>query len=157
MPRRKHGFTIIEVSLVLAIAGLILVMAFVALPALQRQSRDAKRKEDTALFLQALKKYQQNNRGSLPKEENWSDFYDKYLGEDFLNPDGKSYTFKILQKSPWEITKQAIEETDFASRQFDLYIFLSATCKNGEPTASNNSRNLAIVTKLETGASCADM
>ena len=62
----RKGFTIIETSLVLAIAGLILVMVFIALPALQRQQRDTKRKDDTMLFVQAIKKYQQNNRGALP-------------------------------------------------------------------------------------------
>ena len=37
----KKGFTIIEVVLVLAIAGLIFLMVFVALPALQRGQRDS--------------------------------------------------------------------------------------------------------------------
>ena len=36
----KKGFTIIEVVLVLAIAGLIFAMVFIALPALQRSQRD---------------------------------------------------------------------------------------------------------------------
>ena len=39
------GFTIIEVVLVLAIAGLIFLMVFVALPALQRSQRDTQRKK----------------------------------------------------------------------------------------------------------------
>ena len=34
--RRKNGFTIIEVVLVLAIGGLIFLMVFIALPALQQ-------------------------------------------------------------------------------------------------------------------------
>lgn len=38
------GFTIIEVVLVLAIAGLIFMMVFIALPALQRNQRDTKKK-----------------------------------------------------------------------------------------------------------------
>ena len=37
----KKGFTIIEVVLVLAIAGLIFLMVFLALPALQRSQRDS--------------------------------------------------------------------------------------------------------------------
>lgn len=64
----KKGFTIIETSLVLAIAGLILVMVFIALPALQRQQRDTKRKDDAMHFMQALKNYQSNNRGAMPSK-----------------------------------------------------------------------------------------
>jgi prepilin-type N-terminal cleavage/methylation domain-containing protein len=37
---KAHGFTIIEVVLVLAIAGLIFLIVFLALPALQRSQRD---------------------------------------------------------------------------------------------------------------------
>ena len=40
----KGGFTIIEVVLVLAIAGLIFLMVFIALPALQRSQRDTERR-----------------------------------------------------------------------------------------------------------------
>jgi prepilin-type N-terminal cleavage/methylation domain-containing protein len=40
------GFTIIEVVLVLAIAGLIFLLVFLALPGLQRSRRDAQRKSD---------------------------------------------------------------------------------------------------------------
>ena len=41
---QKPAFTIIEVVLVLAIAGLIFLMVFIALPALQRNQRDTQRK-----------------------------------------------------------------------------------------------------------------
>lgn len=42
---QKNGFTIIEVVLVLAVAGLIFLMIFLALPALQRSQRDTQRKK----------------------------------------------------------------------------------------------------------------
>lgn len=48
--KTKQGFTIIEVVLVLAIAGLIFLMVFVAFPALQRNQRDAQRRQDVANF-----------------------------------------------------------------------------------------------------------
>ena len=44
----KAGFTIIEVVLVLAIAGLIFLMVFLALPALNRGQRNTQRKRDAA-------------------------------------------------------------------------------------------------------------
>jgi prepilin-type N-terminal cleavage/methylation domain-containing protein len=42
----NEGFTIIEVMIVLAIAGLILLIVFLAVPALQRSSRNTQRKSD---------------------------------------------------------------------------------------------------------------
>ena len=53
----KKGFTIIEVVLVLAIAGLIFVMIFITLPSLQRSQRDTARKKDVDRFLVATQSY----------------------------------------------------------------------------------------------------
>ena len=50
----KKGFTIIEVVLVLAIAGLIFAMVFIALPALQRSQRDQSRKNDASTVAAAI-------------------------------------------------------------------------------------------------------
>ena len=44
--KSKKGFTIIEVVLVLAIAGLILLMAIMAFPRLQKTTYDTQRKDD---------------------------------------------------------------------------------------------------------------
>ena len=60
----KQGFTIIEVVLVLAIAGLIFLMVFVALPALQRSQRDTQRRNDMARIDTSLTQYQTNNQGT---------------------------------------------------------------------------------------------
>ena len=64
---KKHklykGFTIIEVVLVLAIAGLIFLMVFLALPALQRAQRDTQRKQDVAMVVTALHNWKANNQG----------------------------------------------------------------------------------------------
>jgi len=64
----KQGFTIIEVVLVLAIAGLIFLMVFLALPALQRGQRDTQRKDDLSRINTQLQNYQSSNRGSIPSE-----------------------------------------------------------------------------------------
>ena len=66
MVKNKPGFTIIEVVLVLAIAGLIFLMVFIALPALQRSQRDTQRRNDMARVATALTQYQANNGGELP-------------------------------------------------------------------------------------------
>ena len=60
------GFTIIEVVLVLAIAGLIFLMVFVALPALQAGQRDTARKGVAGTVLSAVSTYISGNRGNFP-------------------------------------------------------------------------------------------
>ena len=62
----KGGFTIIEVVLVLAIAGLIFLMVFLALPALQRSQKDTQRRNDMGALYTAVQRYQGNNNGRLP-------------------------------------------------------------------------------------------
>ena len=67
---KKHnlyrGFTIIEVVLVLAIAGLIFLMIFLGLPALQRSQRDTARKSWSSSLIANLENARSNNKGSIP-------------------------------------------------------------------------------------------
>lgn len=62
----SRGFTIIEIMFVLAIGGLILLLVFQALPALQRNSRNNQRKQDVAALLAIISHYELNNSGNLP-------------------------------------------------------------------------------------------
>jgi prepilin-type N-terminal cleavage/methylation domain-containing protein len=65
---RTHpkGFTLIEILIVLAIAGLVLLVVFLAVPALQRNARNATRKQDVAVVLAYVQEYITNNDGHLP-------------------------------------------------------------------------------------------
>ena len=64
--KNEKGFSIIEVVLVLAIAALIFLMVFIALPALQKSQRDNARKQDASNVASALNTYKGNKRGKLP-------------------------------------------------------------------------------------------
>jgi type II secretory pathway pseudopilin PulG len=64
-----EGFTIIEVVLVLAIAGLIFLMVFIALPALQRSQRNAQYKNNLSVVVGLLQNYKSNNRGQYPPDD----------------------------------------------------------------------------------------
>lgn len=63
--RKEEGFTIIEVLIVLAIAGLIMLIVFLAVPALQRNSRNSQRTSDVARALGAAQEVLNNNNGQL--------------------------------------------------------------------------------------------
>ena len=74
----KKGFTIIEVVLVLAIAGLIFAMVFIALPALQRSQRDQSRKNDASTVAAAISNWNAANRnGGAFNEESLRKYVDK--------------------------------------------------------------------------------
>lgn len=64
--RKEKGFTIIEVLIVLAIAGLILLVVFLAVPALQRNARNTSRTNDVAALLGGISEFVNNNNGNLP-------------------------------------------------------------------------------------------
>lgn len=63
---KQKGFTVIEVLIVLAIAGLILLIVLRAVPALNRNSRNTQRRNDVAKMMGALQEATNNNNGKPP-------------------------------------------------------------------------------------------
>lgn len=63
--QKEKGFTIIEVLIVLAIAGLIMVIVFLAVPALQRNARNTSRTNDASRILAAVNECLSNRNGKL--------------------------------------------------------------------------------------------
>lgn len=63
--KQNKGFTIIEVLIVLAIAGLIMLIVFLAVPALQRNSRNTQRTNDVGRALGAAQEVVNNNNGQI--------------------------------------------------------------------------------------------
>lgn len=93
--KMKKGFTIIEVVLVLAIAGLIFLMVFIALPALQRSQKDSQRQNDYSLLSSAITSYSSSNGGRLYKLANASSAtasgtktYDAIAAARYINKNG---------------------------------------------------------------------
>ena len=152
--QKEKGFTIIEVVLVLAIAGLIFLMVFIALPALQRSQRDTQRKNDLSRLTSALTSYTSNNRGSLPDPTStfvvgdWTSFESHYLtssGDKFTDPSGTDYTFK---EGPADSTAK------FDASSPNIYVTNGAVC-NGESTQAGAVRNVAFQMVLEgNGVAC---
>ncbi len=147
----KKGFTIIEVVLVLAIAGLIFLMVFIALPALQRSQRNTQRGNDISRFLTAVNDYQTNNRNKTPfVTGKMADFTIKYIdstcekndeltvkncGDQFTDPDGTQYAWNLKDKASKGDTDKAL----FADKyEFDhnIYVVTNAGCGSLEGTYS---------------------
>ncbi len=63
---KTEGFTIVETMIVLAIAGLILLIVLLAVPALQRSSVNTNIKSDASAIAAAITDYESNNGGAVP-------------------------------------------------------------------------------------------
>ncbi len=142
----QKGFTIIEVVLVLAIAGLIFLMVFIALPALQRNQRDTQRRTDLSRVQTAIQNFQTNNRNKLPStdtlEDNGADgFINSYLtagGDTFADPNGTDYVFK-----------EGDAATDFT--EGEISFTRNAVCEGESLKTGQGSGKIAFQYKLEGG------
>jgi len=176
MKNRFHkGFTIIEVSLVIAIAGLIFLMVFVALPGLRASQRDSQRREDIAKFLEEVKNYQENNRGALPggsdsgsldgvtstssgngEGTKWAGFYKDYLGDKFIDPDGTPYRLNIRTCSSSATECGNLDDASFPNN-YTMLVVKQAQCDGTVARPTGNPRKLAVIYKLEgAGAFCSN-
>ena len=68
--KRDSGFTIIEVIIVLAIAALIMLVVFLAVPALQRSQRNNARKTDVNRFSASIIGFVASNNNAAPTTSN---------------------------------------------------------------------------------------
>lgn len=175
----KKGFTVIEVSLVLAIAGLIFLMVLIALPPLQRSQRDTARRESVMDLISQIKKYQNANRGMLPngvgtlsvnngfasgnaEVKEWVEFYNKYLGASFIDVDGSDYN-PIIIKCATNISNkiesgqtcindeltEGNESYKLDKLNYNLMIVLQSMCEGEKAIGTSNPRNLSVLLKLE--------
>ena len=159
--RKQKGFTIIEVVLVLAIAGLIFAMVFIALPALQRSQRDNQRKNDLSRLNTALTSYQSNNRGALPSGEStaaedttsWPNFVKRYVrvgGDTFKDPSGGG-----SDDGDYIVSTSSQLEADFNPDNPLILVTVGSTCNGESLTSGQGSRKVAFQMKLEgNGIAC---
>lgn len=139
--KKQKGFTIIEVVLVLAIAGLIFLMVFIALPALQRNQRDTARKNDVSTIASAVTTYTSNNRGLFPTEDKLS----SYLNDLSDNTEKSNVTVSSVSTRPANISPADSAVT----------IVQKAKCgvstNTSQEVTTGTSRQFVVITKLESG------
>ena len=170
--KNKKGFTIIEVVLVLAIAGLIFLMVFIALPALQRSQRNTQREDDLARVLTAVNSFQTNNSGKVPftftdstggsvdknfvkryvdDQCNTSDgSYYTNCGDQFTDPDGTIYMLQAKEKLTANKDNLGLPTTV----DHTIYAYVNANCGDIEGTlkVGTGYRQVALVYVEEGGA-----
>ena len=154
---QKKGFTIIEVVLVLAIAGLIFLMVFVALPALQRSQRDTQRKDDMARLITAVQNYQSGNRNKSPIITNQgnaslaANFVGDYLtanGDTFADPSpGDTYTFEGV--TICTSSKDGCPQGSTDDAMGVIHAYTNATCDGANPVYSQGNNKAAFTINLE--------
>ena len=151
----EKGFTIIEVVLVLAIAGLIFLIVFLALPQLQSSRRDTQRKNDAGRLLAAVENWAGNHSGNYPVAgtgagqlpgTSGTDWTSSNISGNFNDPStGSAYSFG----SSWSAT--APEGT--------MVYLRNAACSStsdGPASGTFGAREIAVFIVLENGHYCQD-
>lgn len=154
--KSNKGFTIIEVLIVLAIAGLIMLIVFLAVPALQRNAHNTSIKNDVSNILGGMTEFENNNNGAVPnKVANGTatglDVTSTTAGANAANVklgyiDGSGLNGSIPNAS-------ASQTNNLTAGQAKIYT--KAVCAaNGVDATSNNatSRNFVVLYALEGGA-----
>lgn len=158
---QQKGFTIIEVVLVLAIAALIFLVVFLAVPALQRSQRDTQRRSDLGRFHTAIVNWAGNRQGQIPLptggaadpkvvNNNWVQKYVKANGSDkFEDPRGGDYGIDA------SAVPKAMSYTDGANK---VGYRPGQQCDEGtDRTVAAAGRSFAVLVPLESGdVACQD-
>ncbi len=144
----NSGFTIIEVALVLAIAGLIFLVVFLALPALQKSQRDTARRQDVAKVIAALEQYRTDNQGAWPAATNIGQvIFSVGDGQTFSNYFGKLAGNKNVAFNPGYNAKY-----NAWTGAVDVYVGKKCTNDGTNNLADAAASNAAVVVRLEVGA-----
>lgn len=147
----KKGFTIIEVVLVLAIAGLIFLIVFLAVPALQRSQRDTQRRNDLGRFMSQITNFQSNSQGAVPAGTNAAitGFRDTYMivGDDQFQDPSTNVPY---------VTQGRLNSTGARSATLGtITYFVNAKCDAANTTnglaAGTGGRTVAAQIPLEGG------
>lgn len=141
--RKSSGFTIIEVMIVLAIAGLILAIVFLAVPALQRTSRNTQRKNDVSSLLSAVSNYEDNNAGAFPLVSG------QQFSTEFPNDSPNLGYYTIAANVTWKYQTTATAPADPADLD-KVVIANYAKCSGNAATATGaTARSIVAVFDVE--------
>lgn len=132
---KAKGFTIVEVLFVLAIGGLILMMVFLAIPAINRWNNNNKRKADVSAILQAVSDYRLQNMGNFPS-----------LGSPLTLP-----ALKIYQNTDVTVRSFQTGDPNPVTDASKVYALNNAICDSSNPGkyTTGGSRDIVAIYALE--------
>lgn len=160
----RAGFTIIELVMVLAIAGLIFLMVFVALPNIQRSQRDAQRRQDYAALVANMTAYMVNNNGKLPTVPDggvWTFDSKKFVTSDGEDPGGAAYKLVLWNENNFTtylgtsgasgITKNGVTVHIPPREPGEVFVVTGASCSDGEIVSASSKKAFAVFGYVELG------
>lgn len=149
---KTQGFTIIEVLIVLAIAALILLIVFLAVPSLQRNSRNTQLRNDSSAILGYVNEYASNNNGAIPGgvcTTGSPATGDVYLSTDATCTSADTLGGKI--RGGITVTSNTTGTAETALQE--ITIALTRKCNGANPdTANSNARAFSSSFRVETAA-----
>jgi prepilin-type N-terminal cleavage/methylation domain-containing protein len=157
--KKASGFTIIEVIIVLAIAGLIMVVVFIAVPQLQRNQRNSAREAVVNRVATEVNNYAGNNTGNIPTANNnattgftglTGGFYLRYIANSaaqFNDPSTGAIMLFTGDTIANVNTAMGAAATPFST----VYYAVGAVCQ-GETLVAGQPRNFAVANRLEGGS-----
>jgi prepilin-type N-terminal cleavage/methylation domain-containing protein len=141
---RQHcgGFTIIEVLIVLAIAGMILLIVFAAIPALTRSGRNNQRRQDVQAVLAFISHYELNHSGNLP------------LNSDFAasNTRLSYYTVSNINIHPVLLSSLPVTESNAGNTEtMDIYNYQKCLSTGNSDSSGAGYNDIVALFTAETG------
>jgi prepilin-type N-terminal cleavage/methylation domain-containing protein len=138
LKKKSEGFTIIEVLIVLAIAGLIMLIVFLAVPALQRNSRNNSRRNDASRVLAAANEWRTNNNNQMPAAANEAAI---------LSLSGNLNYFDTIDI----VAKGAVgyDTLAYYNNQAEVQIVTGANCASASSKSAGNG--IVAIFRIETG------
>jgi prepilin-type N-terminal cleavage/methylation domain-containing protein len=163
---KEKGFTIIEVALVLAIAALIFLVVFLAVPALQRNQRDDARKRDVSNVVAAATTVQ-GNTGAQPTaglaySSTTTDTKTSNL-KDYLDTQSNNVDYVTVVAYNSQTLGDSVAATNAGKKDGvnpslnQIIVFTGAKCGDGTQGTQNtkisaaNKRASAVVVQIENG------
>ena len=160
--KSNSGFTIIEVLIVLAIAGLIMLVVLLAVPGLQRSQANTAAKTDATHIAAGITDYTANNSGTMPTNSTMSTVYTNIAGLSKLtSTNGATGQLATLPTLPttntWYFNTGVVVGATQTTQVWVVDVDEGAVCPAGETfaptiTTTTNGATATSITLLYTTA-----
>lgn len=141
----QKGFTIIEVLIVLAIAGLIMLVVFLAVPALNRNSHNSQKKSDISALIGGVNEYAASHNGAGPTA---ADVVTANAKLSILDATKVFYQGTVAS-APTTVSAITVAASATALNVDSALIVKGATCAADNTAVAASSRSYVVLYALE--------